>query len=208
MVVNRVLPDLVADPYFERWRTIQKAHLDTLDDAFAEVGRLKLRLFDDERVGVDRLRVMASEPWRYRSDIRTRGTIAVRGTRRRERSSRFPSSTKVILKSPGTDTNSTSGLAQPPILRSSRCTAPQGGDSGEARRRRPQDHLRGHGQVIKEQCPPWRLRVAPVGGRLTIRAKRPSSRSRPSTVIEEIGAAGEESDQNERDGTRQEIEVE
>lgn len=61
VVVNRVLPDLVSDPYFERWRSIQKGHLDELEDAFADVPRLKLRLFDDEMVGVDRLRVMAGE---------------------------------------------------------------------------------------------------------------------------------------------------
>jgi arsenite-transporting ATPase len=61
VVVNRVLPDVVADPYFERWRAIQKGHLDTVDDAFAEVPRLRLRLFDDEMVGVDRLRFMAME---------------------------------------------------------------------------------------------------------------------------------------------------
>ncbi|MGB7861179.1 MAG: ArsA family ATPase [Acidimicrobiia bacterium] len=61
VVVNRVLPDLVADPYFERWRTIQKGHLSEIDDAFADVPRLKLRLFDDEMVGVDRLRLMAQE---------------------------------------------------------------------------------------------------------------------------------------------------
>ncbi len=61
VVVNRVLPDLVADPYFERWRTIQKGHLNAIDDAFAEVPRLRLRLFDDEMVGIDRLRLMADE---------------------------------------------------------------------------------------------------------------------------------------------------
>ncbi len=61
VVVNRVLPDLVADPYFERWRAIQKGHLDTIDDAFPEIPRLWLRLFDDEMVGVDRLRFMATE---------------------------------------------------------------------------------------------------------------------------------------------------
>ncbi len=61
VVVNRVLPDLVEDPYFERWRSIQKGHLDSVDDAFAEVPRLRLRLFDDEMVGIDRLRVLAGE---------------------------------------------------------------------------------------------------------------------------------------------------
>lgn len=61
VVTNRVLPDMVADPYFERWRAIQKGHLDEIDDAFADVPRLRLRLFDDEMIGVDRLRLMASE---------------------------------------------------------------------------------------------------------------------------------------------------
>ncbi len=61
VVVNRVLPDQVSDPYFSRWRAIQKAHLDTIDDAFADVPRLRLRLFDDEMVGLHRLRLMAGE---------------------------------------------------------------------------------------------------------------------------------------------------
>jgi arsenite/tail-anchored protein-transporting ATPase len=61
VVVNRVLPEDVADPYFERWRTIQKGHLQSIDDAFADVPRMRLRLFDDEMVGLDRLRIMAGE---------------------------------------------------------------------------------------------------------------------------------------------------
>jgi arsenite/tail-anchored protein-transporting ATPase len=69
VVVNRVLPDVVEDPYFQRWRSIQKGHLDSIDDAFAEVPRLRLRLFDDEMVGVDRLRVMASELYGERDPI-------------------------------------------------------------------------------------------------------------------------------------------
>lgn len=69
VVVNRVLPDVVEDPYFERWRSIQKGHLDSVDDAFAEVPRLRLRLFDDEMVGVDRLRIMASELYQDQDPI-------------------------------------------------------------------------------------------------------------------------------------------
>lgn len=61
VVVNRVLPDEVSDPYFAKWRTIQAGHLKTVDEAFADVIRLRLRLFDDEMVGVDRLREMATE---------------------------------------------------------------------------------------------------------------------------------------------------
>ncbi|MGD2060514.1 MAG: TRC40/GET3/ArsA family transport-energizing ATPase [Acidimicrobiia bacterium] len=69
VVVNRVLPDLVEDPYFERWRAIQKGHLDEVEDAFADVPRLLLRLFDDEMVGIDRLRLMASELYEGRDAI-------------------------------------------------------------------------------------------------------------------------------------------
>ncbi len=61
VVVNRVLPDAVSDPYFDRWRSIQKGHLDAIDSGFADVPRLRLRLFDDEMVGVDKLRQMAEE---------------------------------------------------------------------------------------------------------------------------------------------------
>ncbi|REK15633.1 MAG: ArsA family ATPase [Actinobacteria bacterium] len=61
VVVNRVLPDDVTDPYFDRWRSIQKGHLDVVDEAFADLPRMRLRLFDDEMVGVDRLRRMAME---------------------------------------------------------------------------------------------------------------------------------------------------
>ena len=64
VVVNRVLPDEVNDPYFDKWRSIQAGHLATVDEAFAEVPRLRLRLFDDEMVGVGRLREMAAELYR------------------------------------------------------------------------------------------------------------------------------------------------
>jgi len=69
VIVNRVLPQEVADPYFERWRAIQKGHLDTIEDAFAEVPRLHLRLFDDEMVGIDRLRFMYTELYDGRDPI-------------------------------------------------------------------------------------------------------------------------------------------
>ena len=61
VIVNRVLPDAVSDPYFDRWRSIQKGHLDAIDSGFADVPRLRLRLFDDEMVGVEKLRQMAEE---------------------------------------------------------------------------------------------------------------------------------------------------
>src|SRR5690606_38359140 len=48
VVVNRVVPDEVSDPYLARWRAIQQSHLDAVDEGFADVTTLRPRLFDDE----------------------------------------------------------------------------------------------------------------------------------------------------------------
>jgi arsenite-transporting ATPase len=58
-VVNRIIPDAVTDPYFKRWRELQAEHLATVEDAFADLALLRLRLFDEEMVGVDKLRIVA-----------------------------------------------------------------------------------------------------------------------------------------------------
>lgn len=60
-VVNRVLPDTVTDSYFARWREIQKTHLAAVEEAFADVEIQHLRLFDEEMVGIDRLRQVGEE---------------------------------------------------------------------------------------------------------------------------------------------------
>jgi arsenite-transporting ATPase len=60
-VVNRVLPDAVSDPYFKRWREIQGEHLEEVERAFADVDVRTLRLFDEEMVGVDKLRLIGEE---------------------------------------------------------------------------------------------------------------------------------------------------
>ncbi len=61
VVVNRVLPDVVTDPYFARWREIQAKHLESVDEGFADVDIRHLRLFDEEMVGVERLRLVGTE---------------------------------------------------------------------------------------------------------------------------------------------------
>jgi len=61
VVVNRVLPDVVDDPYFARWREIQAGHLERIEESFADVPVLRLRLFDDEMVGEERLRALGEE---------------------------------------------------------------------------------------------------------------------------------------------------
>jgi arsenite-transporting ATPase len=60
-VVNRIIPDAVVDPYFKRWRELQAEHLATVEGAFADLALLRLRLFDEEMVGVDKLRLVAEE---------------------------------------------------------------------------------------------------------------------------------------------------
>ena len=60
-VVNRILPDTVTDPYFKRWREVQAEHLEEVNAGFRDVGLLKLRLFDEEMVGVDKLRLLGEE---------------------------------------------------------------------------------------------------------------------------------------------------
>ncbi|HEX5630480.1 MAG TPA: TRC40/GET3/ArsA family transport-energizing ATPase [Acidimicrobiia bacterium] len=60
-VVNRIIPEAVTDPYFKRWREVQAEHLATVQEAFSDLALLRLRLFDEEMVGVDRLRLVGDE---------------------------------------------------------------------------------------------------------------------------------------------------
>lgn len=60
-VVNRVLPESVTDAYFKRWHEIQQEHLATVEEGFADVAVRRLRLFDEEMVGVDKLRLVGEE---------------------------------------------------------------------------------------------------------------------------------------------------
>jgi len=68
-IVNRVLPDTVTDPYFDRWHEIQKGHLESVHDGFADVDIRELRLFDEEMVGLDRLRLVGEELYAGRDPV-------------------------------------------------------------------------------------------------------------------------------------------
>src|SRR3954454_10595775 len=61
VVVNRILPTDVTDPYFGKWKDIQAEHLATVHESFEPVPILEARLFDREMVGVGLLEEMASE---------------------------------------------------------------------------------------------------------------------------------------------------
>jgi arsenite-transporting ATPase len=60
VVVNRLLPAAVSDPWFAEWRSVQDAHLETVRSSFAPVPVLTADLAAGELVGVDRLRDFAA----------------------------------------------------------------------------------------------------------------------------------------------------
>jgi arsenite-transporting ATPase len=61
VVVNRMIPDEVEDPYFGKWKDIQAEHLMTIRESFEPVPILTARLFDREMVGLDLLAEMGRE---------------------------------------------------------------------------------------------------------------------------------------------------
>jgi len=61
VVVNRIIPPEVEDPYFGTWKGIQAEHLATVHESFQPVPILTARLFDREMVGLDLLGDMGAE---------------------------------------------------------------------------------------------------------------------------------------------------
>ncbi len=56
VVANRLLPEAVNDPWFDRWKSLQSGHLETIEEGFAPVPVLRADLAAGEVVGFDRLR--------------------------------------------------------------------------------------------------------------------------------------------------------
>jgi arsenite-transporting ATPase len=61
VVVNRIIPEDVSDPYFAKWKDIQAEHLRTVHESFEPVPILTARLFDREMIGVSLLEDMGRE---------------------------------------------------------------------------------------------------------------------------------------------------
>jgi arsenite-transporting ATPase len=61
VVVNRLLPDIVSDPYFDRWKARQAQHLATVRRSFGQTPILTAPLLEDEPIGADRLLRLAAE---------------------------------------------------------------------------------------------------------------------------------------------------
>jgi arsenite-transporting ATPase len=60
VIANRLLPEEVNDPWFERWRELHAEHLSTIEEGFAPLPVLRAALAADELVGVERLREFAA----------------------------------------------------------------------------------------------------------------------------------------------------
>src|SRR5712691_8017742 len=61
VIVNRIIPPEVEDPYFGKWKDIQAEHLATIRESFHPLPILTVRLFDREMVGIPQLEEMAAE---------------------------------------------------------------------------------------------------------------------------------------------------
>lgn len=59
ILVNRLLPDEITDPYFQEWKDRQKRNLEFVGEAFGMLPMLTAPMFGDEVGGVDALRRLA-----------------------------------------------------------------------------------------------------------------------------------------------------
>ena len=69
VIVNRIIPAEVEDPYFGQWKDIQAEHMQTVRESFEPVPILSARLFDREMVGIELLSEMGREVYGDREPI-------------------------------------------------------------------------------------------------------------------------------------------
>ncbi len=61
VVVNRLLPESISDPYFAQWRRAQERHMVTIEESFSPIPILTARLFDREMFGLEALGALAED---------------------------------------------------------------------------------------------------------------------------------------------------
>jgi len=61
VVVNRLLPDSITDPYFAGWREAQARHMKTIEESFAPIPILTARLYDREMFGLEALGALSED---------------------------------------------------------------------------------------------------------------------------------------------------
>ena len=76
VIVNRVLPDEITDPWFDRWRAAQAVQMSAIHEGFAPVPILVGYLAPEEPVGRARLRAFATGLYRRGDPARDLGAVA------------------------------------------------------------------------------------------------------------------------------------
>ncbi len=61
IIVNRLFPEAITDNYYRQWILTQKKHLGEIAEMFAPVPVRKVRLFEDEILGIERLNALSEE---------------------------------------------------------------------------------------------------------------------------------------------------
>lgn len=61
VIANRLLPEAVTDPWFDRWKASHAAHLQAIEEGFAPVPVLRVELAPVEPIGLEALRTFAAE---------------------------------------------------------------------------------------------------------------------------------------------------
>jgi arsenite-transporting ATPase len=61
VIVNRILPTQIHDKFFDAWRGTQERWVQNIEEFFAPVPVWRLPLFDDEVLGIERLRRLGTE---------------------------------------------------------------------------------------------------------------------------------------------------
>jgi arsenite-transporting ATPase len=56
VIANRLLPDTITDPWFDKWKAAHVEHLASIEEGFAPLPVLRAELARDELIGMDRLR--------------------------------------------------------------------------------------------------------------------------------------------------------
>jgi arsenite-transporting ATPase len=87
IIVNRVLPPSVEDPYFSKWKSIQAGYLSLIEESFSPVPILEAELQSQEIVGLPSLNRMAESV--YREEDPTRLFFAHKPVRIEKENGRF-----------------------------------------------------------------------------------------------------------------------
>ncbi|RUT42913.1 ArsA family ATPase [Paenibacillus anaericanus] len=82
IVVNRVIPDSVTDPYFKAWKDAHARYKEMIHDSFSPLPIYYAPLFDQEVVGIDMLKRMGKEmfsdndnPIEIKTNLRTQQVV-------------------------------------------------------------------------------------------------------------------------------------